>query len=397
MSQANPGRVAALRALVRIETGDHAEDMLAEHAPKKGPDRGLAWHLTLGVLRWQGALDLALKPFLSRPIERLDPGVRNALRLGLFEVHHSNTPTRAAVHQAVESVRAIGLGRATGIVNAVLRKASAAELSQDPRDRLPPWLYQRWSAHPDWLERMMQPARVSLAGEPPDGIEVTPAVLGSETLEDLWLLPSSLGNIAHLPGFEDGYFWVMDPSAAKVADLVAEATPAGGTVLDACAAPGGKAFRLSKAGFQVTAVDRSPERLRQMSNNLARLRMRIQLQPHDWLIGGLGSERTFDSVLVDAPCTGLGTVRRHPEIIWRREAGDPASMGVTQRQILKNAASHVKPEGTLVYSVCSTEREEGTDVAESMSGWSIEKTWSSAPPQGDEDGFQAFVLRRNAT
>ena len=87
MSRANPGRVAALRALVEVESGAHAEDLLAELAPNKGPDRGLAWHLTLGVLRWQGALDLALKPFLNRPIGRLDAGVRNALRMGLFEVH----------------------------------------------------------------------------------------------------------------------------------------------------------------------------------------------------------------------------------------------------------------------------------------------------------------------
>ena len=397
MSRANPGRIAALRALVSVETGGHAEDVLVELAPKKGPDRGLAWHLTLGVLRWQGALDLALKPFLNRPIEKLDPGVRNALRLGLFEVHHSNTPTRAAVHQAVESVRSVGLGRATGIVNAVLRKASVTELSSDPQDRLPKWLYERWAAHPEWLERMMQPARVSLAGDAPEGIDVAPAVLGDETLDQLWLLPSGAGNIADLPGFEEGHFWVMDPSAAKVADLVVECTPTGGTVLDACAAPGGKAFRMSKAGLKVTGVDRSPERLYLMSTNLSRLKMDIQLQPHDWLVGGLGGSPSFDTVLVDAPCTGLGTVRRHPEIIWRKEAGDPAAMGVTQRQILRNAASHVNPEGALVYSVCSTEREEGTDVAESMEGWTIDKTWSSAPPQGDEDGFQAFVLRRSTS
>jgi 16S rRNA (cytosine967-C5)-methyltransferase len=244
---------------------------------------------------------------------------------------------------------------------------------------------------------MLKPARVTLAGAPPEGVEVTPAVLGDAVIDKLWLLPSGAGNVADLPGFTEGHFWVMDPSAAKVADLVAESTPAGGSVLDACAAPGGKAFRLSKAGFQVTGVDRSPDRLYLMSTNLSRLKMDIQLQPHDWLVGDLGGDQAFDSVLVDAPCTGLGTVRRHPEIIWRKEAGDPAAMGVTQRQILRNAAAHVKPGGALVYSVCSTEREEGTDVAESMTGWTIQKTWSSAPPQGDEDGFQAFVLRRSGT
>ena len=122
--------------------------------------------------------------------------------------------------------------------------------------------------------------------------------------------------------------------------------------------------------------------------------MEAEIEIHDWLEGSMPSGSTFDAVLVDAPCTGLGVVRRHPEIIWRRHPGDPAAMSVTQRAILKHAAAHVKPGGVLIYSVCSMEPEEGAQVIESLTGWTVVESWCSAPPQGDEDGFQAFVLRR---
>ena len=106
---------------------------------------------------------------------------------------------------------------------------------------------------------------------------------------------------------------------------------------------------------------------------------------------------TFDTVLVDAPCTGLGIVRRHPEIIWRRSPGDVAANAIVQRLILRNAAEHVNPGDALVYAVCSTEAEEGSEVVSDLEGWRVESSWSSAPPLGDEDGFQAFVLRQDVS
>lgn len=184
----------------------------------------------------------------------------------------------------------------------------------------------------------------------------------------------------------------MDAAAAKVADIVSELAGSGGTVLDACAAPGGKTFRMISAGCEVMAVDASEKRFIRFDANADRLQLKIKTKVHDWRFGPMANLPLFDAVLVDAPCTGLGTARRHPEIIWRREPGDPAAMAITQLEILKNAAQHVKPGGHLVYAVCSTEPEEGEQVAEGLEGWTVQSAWASVPPTGDEDGFQAFVL-----
>jgi 16S rRNA (cytosine967-C5)-methyltransferase len=394
MSRVNPGRISALKALIAVEDGGHVEELLADFSPPKGPDRGLAWHLALGTLRWQAALDHALAPFCSRPIHKLDVGVRVSLRMGLFEAQKCRTPPHAAVHQAVEAVKVIGLRRASGMVNAVLRKAASLPLSEKPEHVLPSWPAPRWAGHSEWLKRIREPAVICLAGTPPDTLGVSPVVLGEESLGDLWALPAGSGNIAHLEGFEDGLFWVMDPAAAKVADMVIDAVKPGGSVLDTCAAPGGKSFRMAKAGLKVTATDREPSRLDLMRESLHRLQIDMPTLVHDWATSSMGPDQLFDAVLVDAPCTGLGTVRRHPEILWRRQGGDMAAMAIAQRIILKNAALAVKPGGALIYAVCSTEPEEGIAVAGSLKGWSIETSWSSVPPIADEDGFQAFILRR---
>ncbi|MEC8193245.1 MAG: transcription antitermination factor NusB [Myxococcota bacterium] len=397
MSKVNPGRLAALKTLIAVERGDHAEDRLAELAPPTGPDRGLSWHLALGTLRWQGAIDHVLGPLLSRPLARLDPAVRCALRMGTFEAHMSNAPARAVVHQTVEAVKRVGMRRASGMVNAVLRKSVEAPLSPDPSLQLPPWLALRWGGHTEWLARIRKPAPLCIAGSNLEDLALQPATLQGGIMKDLWVLPSGSGAVTGVDGFDDGRFWVMDAAAAKVADAVVAATPKGGTVLDACAAPGGKTFRMTAAGLAVTSVDLSAERMQRLQHNASRLGIRVQTAVHDWLTGPLIGEQRYDSVLVDAPCTGLGTVRRHPEIIWRRQPGDPAAMSIAQRAILANAAKHVKPGGRLVYAVCSMEPEEGTEVATHLDGWSVEHRWASVPPAADEDGFQLFVLRANAT
>ena len=394
MSRANPGRVSALKALVGVEEGGRAEDLLAELSPKAGKDRALAWHLTLGTLRWRGNLDHGLQPHLRRPVGDLDAPVRAALRMGLFEAHLSRTPARAAVHQAVECTKVVGMRRASGMVNAVLRRASQLPLPTDPSHTLPPWLYARWASHERWIERIREPAVITIAGCPPRGTELEPAILEGRPVKDMWRLAASSGQVSELDGYDDGLFWVMDPAAARVADMVTEELGGSGRVLDACAAPGGKTFRMAASGLEVVAVDSSKSRIDRMIENLQRLNRQTEIRTHDWLSGPIEGCEPFDAVLVDAPCTALGVVRRHPEIIWRRQPGDAAAMSVSQRIILRNAANHVKRGGALIYAVCSTEPEEGIAVAEGLQGWSVSKTWSSVPPAGDEDGFQAFVLRR---
>ena len=390
----NPGRLAALRVLIAVEEGAHAEELLPSIAPPQGPDRGLAWHISLGTLRYRGRIDNTIAPLLSRPLHKLDPGVRNALRIGVFEAHTSRTPPHAAVSQAVEACRAVGLGRATGMVNAVLRKAIKAHLSEDPFDDLPQWLRQRWQAHGEWVGRLHEPTPICVASTDPPTPESAPAMLAGEPISNLWILPIGSGSVSSLSAYKEGKAWVMDPSAAKVADIVLDAIGTQGTVLDACSAPGGKTMRMTSQGLKVTAAELSDSRIERLEENLERLSMDVPTIQHDWLNGPAPGLGTFDAVLVDAPCTGLGTIRRHPEIIWRRLPADPQAMGIRQRQILTSAASHVRPGGVLVYAVCSPEPEEGIDVVQSFSGWEVVSQWCSVPPDGDEDAFQCFVMRQ---
>jgi 16S rRNA (cytosine967-C5)-methyltransferase len=392
MSRLNPGRLAAARVLLAVERGAHAEDILAEQAPASGPDRGLAWHLVLGVLRRQGALDAALDPFLKKGTAKLDPAPRAALRIGLFEAAVSKTAPHAAVDQAVELTRKLRAGRTSGLVNAVLRKATRAPLPEDPFLDLPQWLRDEWAGHPDWVRRLREPAVVCVATRDQDipPFDAAPATAAGQAVAGVY---QALGRgvVTDWDGFEEGRWWVMDPAAAAVADLC-QPRP-GLTILDACAAPGGKTFRLAAAGADVTSVDLKPGRLEKLRQGAARLTLPVTARRHDWLKGPMGDE-LFDVVLVDAPCTGLGVVRRHPEIRWRRLKSDPAAMAFRQRRILKACAEHVRPGGRLVYAVCSPMEEEGEGVAASLEGWAIQQRWSTRPPAGDEDAFQAFVLER---
>jgi len=382
-----------VHVLVEVERGAHAEDVLATHAPG-GIDRGLAWNLTLGVLRRRGTIDAMLAPHLRRGLRGLDPPVRAALRMGAYELAFCRTARHAAVHQAVEACRRAGARRATGLVNAVLRRVAKSPVPDDPLLDVPPWLAARWGGHADWLLRLREPAPICgvWRDEPVPELPTRPAPLG---LPSTFALDAA-GDIRQLPGFAEGRWWVMDPAAVKVADLCAEEIPPGGRVLDACAAPGGKALRLACHGAQVVAVDLSEERLARITENTARTGLPLRQLAHDWLTGPNDELGTFDAVLVDAPCTGLGTIRRHPEIKWRRMPSDPAAMAIRQRAITAAAATHVAPEGALVYAVCSVAPEEGAAVVADLPGFEVTGKWASAPPAGDEDGFQAFVLRRTA-
>jgi 16S rRNA (cytosine967-C5)-methyltransferase len=397
----NPGRRAALRVLLALESGGHAEDLLAQAAPI-GRDRPLAWHIVMGVLRNRGALDTLLAPFSARPYPRLDPIVRNALRMGAFEIHLSRTPLHAAVSEAVEATRALGAPQAAGMVNAILRKAATATLPSDPFLNLPSWLARRLGAQSKWVSRLSEPAPLSGVlrdpGAPLPTFASGPAFAAGQPIPGSFQAPLGEGLVENLEGFTEGAWWIMDPSAAKVADIAYEAA---GTpqprVLDACAAPGGKSLRLASRGARVFSVDLQDSRLDRLRDSARRVGFAIETRQHDWLSGALPAiSAPFDVVLVDAPCTGLGTIRRHPEIRWQRLDSDPSAMSLRQRKILESAACHVAPGGALVYAVCSPLPEEGHRVVANFPGFRLESSWSASPPQGDEDAHQAFLLRSTA-
>jgi len=385
-----------VHSLVAVEEGQHAERALAELAPAEGPDRGLAWNLVLGVLRRRGAIDSLLEPRLSQGVSGLDPAVRAILRVGVYDALATRTPVRAAVHQAVEVSRAVGMVRASRLINAVLRRATEQQMPEDVWLDLPPWLQKRWSGWQAWVRRLAEEPRISVAAQRslPDDLEGEDVTVGGQAIPNARTLTGRSGRIEQLPGYSEGDWWVMDPAAMAIADLACRHTGEGGSVLDACAAPGGKTFRISAAGFRVVAVDQDARRLSVLREGAARLGMEISAHAHLWGADAALDIGLFDTVVVDAPCTGLGTVRRHPEIRWRRLPSDPAAMAIRQISILESASQHVGPGGVLIYAVCSPEPEEGPEVVAQMSGWRVIDRWASAPPTGDEDAHQAFVLVR---
>lgn len=407
---ANPGRVAAARALVRVDEGAHLEEVLADLLPE-GPDRGLGWFLAFGVLRHRGEVDAALRPHLRQPLQALDAPVRAVLRLGAFEKRFARTRPHAVVHQAVEVARKLGAGRASGLVNAVLRRVGEPEgMARSDALNHPAWLVARWDARygreatEAWCRANNEPPPLTVVLRDPEaegalrdaGLSLRPAKAGGQIIEGAFTLEDQAGPVPELPGFAEGRLWVQDAASVAVADLTGAGQ--GTRVLDACAAPGGKSFRLASRGAQVTAVDLSEPRLALLRESAHRLGLPVEAHTHDWLTGPLPGAEPFDVVLVDAPCTGLGVARRHPEIRWRRLEPDLWAAAEKQLRILANAATHVRPGGVLVYAVCSPEPEEGRGVVEAFLAdhpdFREEDGFATAPPTDDEDAFQAVRLRR---
>jgi 16S rRNA (cytosine967-C5)-methyltransferase len=398
------------------ETGAHLDEALAVHAPPPGPDRDLAWFLAYGVMRRRGHLDAALRTVLTQPLAALDPPVRAALRIGTMELLFARTRPHAVVHQAVEVVRALGAGRAHGLVNAVLRRvALPSHLSEPDRLDHPAWLVARWKERygaqqtASWCEANAEPPPLFVVAKDesatlPVGAE--PASWHGQPVPGVYRVAAagSSGAVPSWAGFGEGSWWVQDLASVMVADLV----PVGGTVLDACAAPGGKAFRLASRGANVLAVDREEARLVKVREGAQRLALPVESRRHDWTQGplnDLGSKDAtpsgrplFDAVLVDAPCTGLGTVRRHPEIRWRRTEPDLYGAAALQGRILDAVAHHVRPGGALIYAVCSPEPEEGEQVVDRFlarhPGFDRDTVLTTAPPEQGEDAHFAARLRR---
>ncbi len=398
-NRASLGRIGAARALIAVEDGEHLEDALVS-LELSSTERAAAWQLTMGVLRNRGRVDAALRTALTRPLGGLDAGVRAVLRLGCWERLFGGAPDHAAVDQSVEVARAIGCGPASGLVNAVVRHARLPEeLSAADQADLPAWLLDRWvqrygeTLAIQWAEAIThQPPLFVVLRQP----ESWPVGLVAEAtdVEGVVRVTGWKGTVLNLPGFAEGQLWVQDLSAVRVADLV----PVTGSVLDATAAPGGKAFRLASRGARVLAVDRGDARLDRVAEGASRLGLRVAVQAHDWNRGPLPGVPTFDAVLLDAPCTGLGTVRRHPEIKWRRMEPDLLRAAATQASLLRTVAAHVHRGGVLVYAVCSAEPEEGKDVVNAFLAeapeFSLQAEIDTSPALEGADAHVGFVLKR---
>jgi 16S rRNA (cytosine967-C5)-methyltransferase len=326
-------------------------------------DRALARKLVATVLRRLGTLRHLLATALERGFPSDAPRVESILLIGAAQIFWLDVPDHAAVDLSVRLAQADRrAARYPGLVNAVLRRmardgrAALAGLDMAALDT-PKWLMKRWNGA---YGRSRAHAIAAVHGEePPLDLTVKQDPEGwAARLRGRVVATGTVRVVAHgpvslLPGYAEGAWWVQDAAAALPARLFGDV--AGLKVVDLCAAPGGKTAQLAAAGAQVTALDRSPARLVRLADNLARLGLTAETVSADALEW---QAEPFDAVLVDAPCSSTGTIRRHPDIPWLKHESDVATMAALQSRLLDRAAALVRPGGTLVYCTCSLEPEE---------------------------------------
>ena len=329
-------------------------------------DRALMRRLVATILRRLGTLGHLLSRLLDRGVPTDAPRAQSALLIGAAQILWMDVPDHAAVDLSVRLVQSDRrASRYTGLVNAVLRRCAREGLAivEDTKDQtldIPPWLMARWNAH--YGETTARAMAHALGHEPSLDLTVKSDAMQWATRMHGETLPTGTvrtllhGSVTMLPGFAEGQWWVQDAAAALPVRLFGDIE--GKAVADLCAAPGGKTAQLALAGARVTAVDRSPARAARLRDNLARLSLQAETIVAD-TVEWPGASEGFDGVLVDAPCTSTGTIRRHPDVAWLRQEGDIAPMTALQKRLLQKAATLLKPGGTLVYCTCSLEPEEG--------------------------------------
>jgi 16S rRNA (cytosine967-C5)-methyltransferase len=394
----SPARKVAYEILRRVAAeGAYASDLLhAELGAGVGPaDAALATELTMGVLRWRRLLDFLLERHLKKPVERLDLPVALALRLGLYQLRFlDKVPARAAVNESVEMVKIARKSSAGTLVNAVLRRMAAeadspAEgflpASAPEAERLsilhshPTWMVKRWLSRLGGaltialLQDNNRAPRLSCALQDESDREQVRSELEKTgmRIEPGMLLRNAFsvsgGSPARTQAFRAGKISIQD-EASQAVPLLLGASP-GDRVLDVCAAPGGKTPTLARAAGRkgvVIAADRHAHRLRAMRAQLQRLGLEgVHLVELD-ATQPLPFRGAFDRILVDAPCSGTGTLARHPEIRWRLGEDRLAEFHLLQRQLLETALALVAPGGRLVYSTCSIEPEENENVVDEV-------------------------------
>jgi 16S rRNA (cytosine967-C5)-methyltransferase len=325
-------------------------------------DRALMRRLTATVLRRLGTLRHALTGFLDKGFPADAPRTETILLVGAAQVLWLDVPDHAAVDLSVRLAQADRrAARYAGLVNAVLRRVAQNrdEILAEPATRdTPDWLLARWTrAYGKETARAIAVANghepaldVSVKSDAPHWAErLRGRVLPTGTVRTV-----AQGAVSLLPGFTEGVWWVQDAAASIPAHLFGDVR--GLKIADVCAAPGGKTAQLCLAGAEVTAVDRSPARVARLEENLVRLGLTAETRTLDALEWQGGP---FDAVLVDAPCSSTGTIRRHPDVPWLKGEADLAPLTSLQQRLLDHAVTLLRPGGRLVYCVCSLEPEEG--------------------------------------
>lgn len=393
-------RSAAYEILQEVERHRLFADEVLDHCLSRSDldarDRALAVELVYGVLRHRGTLDWRLAHVSDRPLERLPLFVRTALRLGAYQLLClDRIPASAAVNESVSLVKRPEGRDWSGYLNAALRTLIRKPAPEWPDARIDPvtafsvryscprWLVERWVqrfGHSDaealcraTLEIPPLTIRTNTLRMTRQALQHEFSQAGYETIptavSPAGLIVEKRGPVTNLPLFEEGAFYVED-EAAQLVPLIVDPQP-GERILDASAAPGGKATHLAalmRNEGEIIALDRSPQRLRVLEENCRRLGIRIvtaitadATQEVPTILDG-----AFDRALLDVPCSGLGVLRRHPEAKWQKHEGLPARHQATQRRMIEQVCRALRPGGVLVYSTCSTEPEENEQVIEQV-------------------------------
>ncbi len=385
MSAISPARKAAFQVLMAVERGQsHSDDLLRSKAINalSAPDRNLATALVLGVLRWQIQLDHQLQTLLKRPNAKLDREILIALRLGAFQLLHlDRIPARAAIDESVELAKQAGHRFASGMVNAVLRKLTGGAPGLDLLEKTPAELAMA-QGHPGWMvERWvdfygLEVARVICRhgqSQPALTLRIVGPDIEAELMQaEIILEPGELltasrtvvsGDVAATAVFCEGHIRLQDEGSQLVAELAGQGSRiAANSILDACAAPGGKTLILAERNPQahIVACEASKQRLAQLRERVAVHGDRIECRLADATT--LEEDGVFDLALADVPCSGTGTLGRNPEIRHRLQLEDLPRQAERQRAILAAALRAVRIAGRVVYSTCSLEPEENEQV-----------------------------------
>jgi len=390
-AQTFSARALAIQVLARVAATDAylnvvLDTVLDEFQPKDPRDAGLVTELCYGTTRRQLALDYALLTVVDRRLETIEDKVLAALRLGAYQLFSMRVPKHAAVGETVDALKAVGLARATGFVNAILRKLSVLTEAPLPstddvqrlsvRESHPEWLVKRWQRQfgAERAQAMLiadnEPPKVVLRAnttrisrdELLTQLTEVGVTVSATTLSPLGLVLDAPGRLEDLFGFEEG-LWQVQDEAAQLVGVYAQ-IPDGAKVLDVCAAPGGKACHAAQTNH-VLAIDVHANKLPKIQKEAARLGLTGRLSTRALDARALPEDLgEFDAVLVDAPCSGLGTLRRHPELRYRRLEKDLPGLATLQREILQSCQRHVAPGGLLIYAVCTTDPTEAADQVE---------------------------------
>lgn len=393
-------RHTAFDVLERVQEGafsDLALDAALESLPGMDVrDRALTTELVYGVLRFRGRLDFALQHCSRKPLAKIEPRVLGLLRLGCYQILQlDRIPTHAAVYETVELARRLKLQRATGFINGILRTLArqAEQLPWPDKTRSPQAYLEHVLSLPRWLaaqwleqfgadeacalaEAMLQPApcslRTNLLKIQRDPLLAALAGCGCET-QTCRYAPEGVrivrGETRHLAGHAEGLFQLQDEASMLISHLV-DPQP-GDRILDACAAPGGKTTHMAALAdnrARILALDLHPQRVELIARGAARLGCR-GIEGRAWDLNRAPDfleTASFDRILVDAPCSGLGVLRRNPETRWRRKPADVREMARLQGRILQNVAPLLRPGGRLVYSLCTFSPEETVGVVDAF-------------------------------